>query len=241
MNNLFNRFFLIFPLLTAVEALAAPSDPVFPNNGEVERQNVHLPAQNVEAIAELGNTLISKRIVTRTQWVQVARDAVCDPPGQPGVFIFSQGGRVTFDQENKDGLIYNATGTFFKMFGARAPVTNAKLLISLDEPLKPKVAIYQSFSQKTIYECPALQLELKEKVENESSLFRQELVYTGISKNVVALTYREFSNDLARQAFTQELKFDLGEGEIVGFKGARIKILSANNVEIRYQVLKPLE
>ena len=46
---------------------------------------------------------------------------------------------------------------------------------------------------------------------------------------------------MARPAFTQELKYDLGEGKVIGFKGARFEVLSATNVGIRYKVLRHLD
>lgn len=71
--------------------------------------------------------------------------------------------------------------------------------------------------------------------------FRRELVYSGVSKGTVSLSYREFVTDMARPAFTQDLRYDLAEGDEIGFRGARFKVLKATNTMIRYQVLKPLD
>lgn len=71
--------------------------------------------------------------------------------------------------------------------------------------------------------------------------FQRELVYSGVSKGVVTILYREFNGNTARPAFSQELHFDLGEGYEIGYKGARFKVTKANNVGITYQVTKPLE
>ena len=68
----------------------------------------------------------------------------------------------------------------------------------------------------------------------------KELVYTGGNKKAVNLLYREFINDLARSAFSQELKYDISEDNIIGFKGARFEVLGANNPEIKFKVLKHL-
>lgn len=70
--------------------------------------------------------------------------------------------------------------------------------------------------------------------------FRRDLVYSGISGGTVMISYREFSNDLARPAFTQDIRYDLKDGREVGFRGARFEILSANNTTIKYRVIKPL-
>lgn len=72
--------------------------------------------------------------------------------------------------------------------------------------------------------------------------FRRELLYDGISGGVVRLGYREFIDSLARPAFQQELTYTLeatGSTE-VAFRGARLRILSATNQQIQYEVLAGL-
>lgn len=71
--------------------------------------------------------------------------------------------------------------------------------------------------------------------------FRRELLYSGVSKGTVSIQYREFMNDMARPAFSQELKYDLADGSEIGYKGARFQIIKATNTSIRYKVLKPLD
>jgi hypothetical protein len=56
----------------------------------------------------------------------------------------------------------------------------------------------------------------------------------------VKLLYREFSEDRTRPAFSQEVTSDLKEGTLVDFKGARIEILEATNISIRYKVKVPV-
>lgn len=72
--------------------------------------------------------------------------------------------------------------------------------------------------------------------------FRSELIYEGVSGNVVNILYREFVNDLARPAFQQDLHYTLqspGPTE-VSFRSARVRIHSADNNAIRYEVLSGL-
>jgi hypothetical protein len=67
--------------------------------------------------------------------------------------------------------------------------------------------------------------------------FKKELVYNGRLENYVKIIYREYLNDWARPAFTQELQYDLNESNIIGFQGARLEIIDATNTNIRYRVL----
>lgn len=71
--------------------------------------------------------------------------------------------------------------------------------------------------------------------------FRKELVYTGISQTVVSILYREFKDDMARPAFSQDLKYDLSESKVVGFRGARFEIIKATNQGLTYRTLKQLD
>lgn len=79
-------------------------------------------------------------------------------------------------------------------------------------------------------------LEMLEFVNEEA--FQRQLTYTGRSGDDVRITYREFQNDFARPAFSQDLVFDLSKGKVVGFKGSRFEILKATNTSITYRILE---
>lgn len=68
--------------------------------------------------------------------------------------------------------------------------------------------------------------------------FAQEILYNGRSGDTIRLMYREFKDSYARPAFTQEMVYDLGESNIIGFKGTRIEVLEATNTKIKYKVIK---
>lgn len=68
--------------------------------------------------------------------------------------------------------------------------------------------------------------------------FRQELIYNGRSGSTVRFLYREFSRDMIRPAFSQELTYDLDGGAEIGFRGVRIEILDATNISLTYRVNK---
>jgi hypothetical protein len=72
--------------------------------------------------------------------------------------------------------------------------------------------------------------------------FRYELLYQGISGNIVSLLYREYIDDLVRPAFQQDLSYTLAaEGATeVSFRGTRLRLLSADNNRIRYELLSGL-
>ena len=77
-------------------------------------------------------------------------------------------------------------------------------------------------------------IRLVEKAVENKDNFIQELIYNGRVGNSLKFVYREFSDDLIRPAFSQEVQYDLSESSIVGFKDLRIKIIDASNTEITY-------
>ncbi|WP_312165381.1 hypothetical protein [Massilia timonae] len=80
-----------------------------------------------------------------------------------------------------------------------------------------------------------------EVTREESGGFRREILYQGVSKGTIKLSFREFMNDMARPAFTQEILYDLEQDgtAIVVFKGLRLKVLQATGMGVRYVVEQP--
>lgn len=67
--------------------------------------------------------------------------------------------------------------------------------------------------------------------------FQQTLIYSGRVGNTIKISYREFSNNMARDAFTNDAEYDLSSSNIIAYKGARLEIIEADNEKIRYKVL----
>lgn len=67
--------------------------------------------------------------------------------------------------------------------------------------------------------------------------YKQEFIYNGRVGNALKFIYREYIDDLARPAFTQDLQYDLSESKTIGFRGLRIDVLSATNTNIEYKII----
>lgn len=105
---------------------------------------------------------------------------------------------------------------------------------------KVKARVYLGLSNKII-DIDQEKVSDEKCLEITNSGFKRELIYSGTSKGTVSLQYREFVNDFARPAFSQQLSYDLSEGNEIGYKGARFLILKATNVILRVKLLKPLD
>ena len=71
-----------------------------------------------------------------------------------------------------------------------------------------------------------------------TNTFQQSIEYAGKSGTKLNFTYTEYKEGYARDAFTRNFEIDLSEGDVAAFKGAIIKIHSATNVSIVYEVMR---
>ena len=83
--------------------------------------------------------------------------------------------------------------------------------------------------------------ERAEYVDLRQPNLRMELIYNGTVDNSVRFLYRELSSGYMRDAFSQEVQYDLNESKEIGFKGARLLIHNATNRNIEYEVLEHFE
>jgi hypothetical protein len=68
--------------------------------------------------------------------------------------------------------------------------------------------------------------------------FQQALIYSGKIGDKINIAYREFSNNTARPAFNNDVEYDLSESKVIGYKGAQIEVLEANNQYIKFRVMR---
>lgn len=68
--------------------------------------------------------------------------------------------------------------------------------------------------------------------------FQQTLIYSGKVGNKINIGYREFSANVARPAFNNDVEYDLAESKVIGYKGAVLEILEATNQSIKYRVIR---
>jgi hypothetical protein len=72
----------------------------------------------------------------------------------------------------------------------------------------------------------------------EDNSFQQTLIYSGRIGNKINIAYREYSSNLARPAFNNDVEYDLSTSKEIGYKGALLEVVDATNQSITYKVLK---
>lgn len=136
----------------------------------------------------------------------------------------------------KEGYEYfmggGGDGRITDMFGLSSPLHVAVLRKS-DNAICVLNGVNTPIGCKT-----GLSFEVKNWVTNNANSFQQTLLYNGRVGNKINIAYREFSSDMARPAFNNEVEYDLSESNVIGYKGALIEVIEANNQMIRYKVVK---
>ncbi|MGL5216400.1 MAG: hypothetical protein ACRC8R_14920 [Aeromonas hydrophila] len=67
--------------------------------------------------------------------------------------------------------------------------------------------------------------------------FQQTLIYSGRVGTKINIGYREFSGNIARPAFNNDVEYDLSESHMIGYKGAKLEIIEATNEHIKFKVI----
>jgi hypothetical protein len=208
------------------------------------------PEVGADAIANLGVSMISVSRITSFPALSVAgpirhvipwgseRIAIDMPVPASGALPqvgvspdggrFYSGGSGAFSYQNRNGS-----------FGRVDHTAPAGLFVST----AGAVHVYWKWPDHPLFISPAPELRARpiDHLVGAEDALRRELVYGGSTDNTVSILYREFLNDMARPAFSQELRYDLSKGRVIGYKGARFEVLRADNTGITYRVITPMD
>jgi hypothetical protein len=94
---------------------------------------------------------------------------------------------------------------------------------------------------KSLLNSGPLKVVSADYVDPSSYFYKQELIYLGKSGNTLKFTYREFGNAVNQTQVSQDVTYDLSEGTTVGYKGARIEVISSSQNSIKYRMMRHFE
>lgn len=210
-------------------------------------QLIHFPAINVDAEAEIGETIVSKANLTVHAAVTVNQEIKDYIKQSAANNRFS--GTTTIRAGTHRKTSENSLGSFFPdplgTFQFTGGTKNCVCGIFVpNDTTKPAVVFtYHSAAGASGFEygvAPVVVTKTTSEEWKKDSL-KKELIYGGLSHKTITVSYREFSDGTARPAFTQDLKYDLTESDIIGFRGARFQVQKATNTVIKYKVIKSLD
>lgn len=197
------------------------------------------------AVAEVGETLYREGAQTKsTRFKAVlkgpARSAMDNgyilsaPKGAGGDMLMRGPGQLPM-------LCFMTTASGIgKIFGDKNVVG---CFVDIDGSNTFKKATFPNYAGMFAMDSPVeYEFTTSETLQESQGDFYVEVLYQGISKGEVKISYREFSNGIARPAFTQDITYEIEKNgpTTIGFKGLRLKVLSANNQRIEYILEQPM-
>lgn len=206
---------------------------------------VHAPAVNAEADVEVGTSMVATAKRTVSPGIRLIEPIthqgtynmypyVLSIPSGP-LFAAATDAMGTFYEAPQE-IEYRAyTGAVIKVHGGvfvptASPSATEVFWLATNAPTTPLNDGH-----------PGIKFEPTTVERWGADSFKRELVYGGVSQNTITVLYREFIHDMARPAFSQELKYDLSKGSVIGYRGARFQVLDVTNTGIKYKVLTHME
>lgn len=223
---------LIFAVLATGCATTLPSAPQ-------KTSLVNIPELNIESNAEIGQSMVSTARKIESKAIRLD-NALTHNSGTWTLSISS--GVLPAYISNEKGSFYRVQGPVaLTTFGIGQPNTIGGIFIPNDKNKPTEVFWMGAYGSPVSDAHPGIEVQNTIYESWGKDSFKRELVYSGVSQNTISILYREFQNDMARPAFSQDLKYDLSQGNSIGYKGARFEVIKANNTGIIYKVLKPLD
>jgi hypothetical protein len=199
---------------------------------------LNFPPLNTITEKELGDTLIDRGILKTYDCIITAEPIVVGLgfgtiKAEPGIFLAKGRTRSAVIYTGQQPIFYG--GVLMSGYGTGGimipdnPITKPSIFVAINNEVRsgaipPNVILEKSTSQQLL-----------------PGSFRQELIYNGRSGSSVKFLYREIKNSYLASPFTQEVTYDMADGNTIGFKGSRLKIIEATNINIKYEMLKTFE
>ena len=200
---------------------------------------IDIPVKNQIASAEMGNTIIRKGRLFSYHALELLNEVTAGD----GVMTYKMvvpAGVLTQLEEDNAWTYYHSDRFTLSSLTTGMTASSGGLKIAKSDP--NNVMVFMGNQGGMLIDAlkpnQKPNFVLKEVQATDKSSFEQELIYNGKSADKVRFLYREFTNNLLRGPFSQEVQYDLSESKIIGFKGCRIEILDATNTQLKYKVLE---
>ncbi|CAN5832377.1 hypothetical protein BH10BAC2_BH10BAC2_21930 [soil metagenome] len=216
------RYAIVFSFLLVLTGCASQIKMTEPN-----RFATTIPEINTINEVEIGTSLVSKEGGYKYKALKLSKDAKI------------RTGNILKDVKEGEVFINDSYTSTYDLYSSINPTAYGSTYgIALSKSGGKAVTFYKS-GAGIKFSKPNLDLEYSELLtpRPKKEYYKQDFIYNGKVGNAIKFTYREFADDLARPAFTQDLQYDFTESNIIGFRGLRIEILSATNIKIQYKVL----
>lgn len=124
---------------------------------------------------------------------------------------------------------------FYSPIGViRGPLADQFQSLSIKSDKPNQLCVVTVFAARACYDA---EFETGKRAAARDASFQQTLIYSGRIGNKINIGYREFSNSSARPAFNNDVEYDLSTSSQIGYKGALLEVLKADNSSITYKVI----
>lgn len=134
--------------------------------------------------------------------------------------------QIGFDDEQ---YFYSAIGVI------SGPLSDPIQALALKKNVDAELCVITIFGGSACYEG---EYERKKQLSERGNSFQQTLIYSGRVGNKINISYREFSNNTARPAFNNDVEYDLSSSNTIGYKGALLEVIKADNSSITYKLIR---
>ena len=220
-------------LLSALTACAGTPPP----NYVPVSKSISFPAVGVESTASLGEDLVRQGIYTETDGIELLAENNIkgyrlSPGFYPQISEDSAGTYHSFGtNKSRDDSGYIMQARDFLGFPLAIPQSIRA------SKAKQEVCVVVGGLQAPVCDTEHPFRRIRKPALSERD-FQQTLIYSGRVGDKIRIAYRESSGNLARPAFSNDAEYDLSSSQEIAYRGARLKILDADNLKIRYVVLK---
>ena len=201
-------------------------------NYKPQRTKINEPLLNTIVTVNIGDNMLRQGTYCEHDAIYLKQDTKA--AGLTTSYTFTRGYYLKKGEDNKSEFYLPADG-LDSGHVIESALIDPFQIIRLDKKSGKLCGVtiynFEECTSKTDY-------EKKKYLVTSSDSFQQTLIYSGKVGNKINIGYREFSNDLARPAFNNDVEYDLSESSIIGYKGARIEIIEATNEYITYRVLQ---
>jgi hypothetical protein len=192
------------------------------NGAETNVRQVDYPNHGEIVTAYVGDKLLAKGKITEAKVLEVRQtvNGICyDIPA--GSYK-----QIGFDKRKE----FYSAGMVVK-----AALCDPFKALLLEKKPDAEICVVTVFGALACYKG---EYERKSQPSEIGESFQQTLIYNGRIGDKINVGYREFSNSLARPAFNNDVEYDLSASRTIGYKGAQIEVIDANNNSITYRVLR---
>ena len=192
------------------------------NGGQTFKKFIDVPKAGEVTTAFVGDHMVQKGYIVEEKVLVVEK--------------LIDGGYYDIPPNEYKQIGYDEVDEFFSSSGIKE-----SLWADPDEALAVEIGQNKTIRVISIYggEYPYEgEFSLQKRLAARSNSFQQTLIYNGRIGNKINIGYRELSNDYARPAFNNDVEYDLSASNIIGYKGAKIEVIEADNSSITYKLLR---